>query len=171
MDSVILRSVAATILLLALQSGSPAHSAFAQQPQRDCTVRKEPNGLIRGDRVPSGCVLQSEDRRDEAPARKPYISCDETIFRTPNPKRSVLTNCVRLSRGRMIIPYGAVASADEGAFGPLERHFEPLDRHFGPLDRHFGPVQRHFGPLQRHFGRTRLEPVGSPGANPKSPPN
>lgn len=157
MNSFILKSIAAMALALAVQSVGLAPDALAQQKARDCSVRREPNGLIRGDRVPSGCVLQPEDRQDEAPARKPYISCDPRIFHTPNPKRSVLTNCARLSRGRMIIPSGAVISPERGGFGPVDRHFEPLDRHFGPLDRHFGPIQRHFGPLQRHFGRSRME--------------
>ncbi|UCC73763.1 MAG: hypothetical protein JSV86_04160 [Gemmatimonadota bacterium] len=123
------------ILTYALAAGllaGTAHIAHAQQNspkrrgQRDCVVRKEPNGLIRGDRIPKGCVLiQEEDLPRQE--RRPAPTVGQTVG------------------GRHFGP-------SQGHFGPLERHFGPSQRHFGPLQRHFGPTQRHFGPLQRHFG-------------------
>jgi len=136
---------AATLgLLLSLQG----QAAVAQQPEEDrCTVRKERSGLIRGDRVPAGCVLQNPASQT-APEQddRPFIVCEETYFHTPLPKKSVLANCVSLSRGRMLIP---TVPPSDGKLGPVEREFGPVQRHFGPVDRHFGPIQRHFGSVDR----------------------
>lgn len=111
-------------------------------------VRKERSGLIRGDRVPAGCVLQNEAtqtvlERDD----RPFIVCEETYFHTPLPKKSVLANCVLLSRGRMLIP---TVPPSNGKLGPVDREFGPVQRHFGPVDRHFGSMQRHFGSVDRN---------------------
>jgi hypothetical protein len=126
--------------LLATQSAT----AEAQQVEDPCVVRKEPSGLIRGDRVPSGCVLRNEEEpgASREDRDRPAIVCEETIFHTPLPKKSVLTNCVLLSRGRMLIP---TVPPSNGKLGSVEREFGPVQRHFGPLERHFGPIQRHFG--------------------------
>jgi hypothetical protein len=138
-----------TALALGLVLSLQGQAAVAQQAEQDaCVVRKERSGLIRGDRIPAGCVLQNEARKT-APAQddRPFIVCEETIFHTPLPKKSVLTNCVLLSRGRMLIP---TVPPSDGKLGPVEREMGPVQRHFGPLDRHFGPTQRHFGPVDRN---------------------
>jgi hypothetical protein len=135
----------AAALLGPVLLGSLPALASAQEPEANpCVVRKEPSGLIRGDRVPAGCVLQSEETPpgDER-SDWPVIVCEETFFHTPLPKKSVLTNCVALSRGRMLIP---TVPPSDGKLGSLERHFGPVERHLGPVERHFGPLERHFGP-------------------------
>lgn len=129
---------------------SQIDTAVAQEAD-PCVIRKEPSGLIRGDRIPSGCLLRNE----EPPASRersdwPAIVCEETIFHTPLPKKSVLTNCVALSRGRMLIP---TVPPSDGKLGPVERDLGTVQRHFGPLDRHFGPIQRSFGPGARDSRR------------------
>jgi hypothetical protein len=143
--------VTAAVLGLGLLS-SLVQTAVTQQAEKDrCVVRKETSGLIRGDRVPAGCVLQHEEAQ---PARedsdRPFIVCEETIFHTPLPKKSVLTNCVLLSRGRMLIP---TVPPSDGKLGPVEREFGSVERHFGPVERHFGPVQRDFGRVDRDTRR------------------
>lgn len=142
---------AAALLCLALWGSLPA-SANAQEAEADsCVVRKEPSGLIRGDRVPAGCVLRNEESPpNEQRSDWPAIVCEETIFHTPLPKRSVLANCVALSRGGMLIP---TVPPSDGKLGPVERHFGPVERHFGPVQRHFGPLERHFGPVKGNSGR------------------
>lgn len=141
-------STAAAVLCLALWGSLPT-MANAQEPEADpCAVPKEPSGLIRGDRVPTGCVLKKEESPPAGERRDwPAIVCEETIFHTPLPKKSVLANCVALSRGGMLIPT-----------------VPPSNGKLGPVERHFGPVERHFGPLERHFGRTKGNP-GQVGQN------
>lgn len=132
------------LALLATQSAT----AVAQDVEVDpCVLRKEPSGLIRGDRIASGCVLRKEEPRAEREYSDwPFIVCEETIFHTPLPKKSVLTNCVALSRGRMLIP---TAPPSNGKLGSIEREFGSVQRHFGPIERHFGPIERNFGRGER----------------------
>ena len=134
------------VFSLVLLAGSLTFSGsvFAQQAERDCKVRKEPSGLIRGDRVPSGCVLETEPMPRPKITPTPYISCDPRKFYTPNPKTSVLANCARLSRGRMIIPTVPVVPPPKGGLS--------FSRGFGSLEGSFGRTQRNFGPIQRNFG-------------------
>ncbi len=148
LDSKLVTAVTLGLTLLSSQ----VQTAAAQEAETDrCVVRKEPSGLIRGDRVPAGCVLQHEEPQPaEEPSDRPFIVCEETIFHTPLPKKSVLTNCVLLSRGRMLIP--TVPSSD-GKLGPVERELGPVERHFGPVERNFGPLQRHFGRVERDTRR------------------
>jgi hypothetical protein len=156
----ILRAAATFVLAGSLIAGT-AQVASAQQQaqnsqgQRDCVLRKETNGLIRGRSQPKGCVLVREEDvvRQQAPTR-PAVACEERIIRTGNVTRTVLVNCPRLVGGRTVIPTVAPAEevVEERHFGPLERHFGPIQTIFGPLERHFGPLERHFGPLQRNFG-------------------
>lgn len=147
-----LKLLTATALLCPVLVGLLPVMASAQEPEADpCVVPKEPSGLIRGDRVPAGCVLKKEesppsDERDDWPA----IVCEETIFHTPLPKKSVLANCVALSRGGMLIPTVPPAN---GKLGPVQRHFGPVERHFGPLERHFGPTRSNSGPVGRDTPR------------------
>lgn len=137
-------------LLFAGQALAPGVVALGQKASRDCTVRVESSGLVRGDRVPSGCVLRAETV-PRLETSTPYVSCEPRKFYTPNPKTSVLTNCAHLSRGRMIIPtVPAVPPRTDGL--SFNRNFGSLNRPFGSLHRPFGPVQRHFGPFQRNFG-------------------
>lgn len=123
-----------------------------------CEVARGPDGLMRGDRIPKGCVLRDEGTRDLEPAgdrdwTTPLGPCErysERIFYTPTPKRSVLTNAARICRNLFERAAAGELSSEDG-FGPVERHFEPVVRHFGPLDRRFEPIDRHFGPLDRRF--------------------
>jgi hypothetical protein len=161
-----------TISLAAVLGLALPRSGFTQAAQRDCTIRKEPNGLIRGDRVPSGCLLQSDetappDSLSDWPY--PYIVCNEKFFYTPTVKKSVLANCVALSRGGMIIPTvpfaGVYESRDFGSLGPFDRRFGSSERHFGSLERPFGSLERPFGSSQR-----RSEPQRRSGSS-AGPPN
>ena len=142
------RLVTVVTLALALLA-SRGQTAVAQQAEGDpCVVRKEPSGLIRGDRVPKGCVLRNDESESTGEhTDRPFIVCEETIFHTPLPKKSVLANCVLLSRGRMLIP---TVPPSNGKLGSVEREMGPVQRHFGPLERHFGPVERHFGQVDRN---------------------
>jgi hypothetical protein len=131
---------------------------FSQAAQRDCTIPKEPNGLIRGDRVPSGCLLQSDysapqDSLSDWPY--PYIVCNEKLFYTPTVKKSVLANCVALSRGGMIIPTVPFAGVYEFPnFGSLG----PFDRNFGSGERNFGSSQHRSEPARRRSGSSASPP-------------
>jgi hypothetical protein len=119
--------------------------------------------MIRGGAQPRGCVLVVADsvRRQQVQGA-PGIVCEERIIQTPNVRKIVLANCVRLSDGRMVIP--TVPPSEEAggqqSFGPLQRHFGAIQSHFGPLERHFGPLERHFGPLERHFGSSSQSKSG-----------
>ncbi|KPK81738.1 MAG: hypothetical protein AMS25_05125 [Gemmatimonas sp. SM23_52] len=148
--------LAVTILVI------PGRAALAQQDSRVCRVRKEPSGLIRGDRLPRGCVLVSEDdavRSAQTPDARvvplgPCAQYAERLIYTPKPGSSVLANAARICRPALSrAEAGAAAAAQQrrSSYGPTQRHFGPLQRHFGPLERHFGPLQRHFGPLERKF--------------------
>jgi len=133
----------------------PGSVAFGQQQgARRCNLPREENGLIRGDRVPAGCVLTEDDgtHPDGHSAPRPYVVSEGTVFFTPAPNVIMLSNGALLSDGKLIVPRtgprrsGPIdAPATAGRFGPLQRHFGPLERHFGPLKRHFGPLQRKFG--------------------------
>lgn len=142
--------LAATARVAGAQQGTPN-----TQGQRDCVLRVEPNGVIRGANQPKGCVMvqKQEVSRQQVPTA-PGVVCEERIIHTRNSTRTVLVNCARLSDGRMVIPTvpPAEGEVEERHFGPLERHFGPIQSSFGPLERHFGPIQSKFGPLERHFG-------------------
>lgn len=149
-------SLAVAILVI------PGRAALAQQDARVCRVRKEPSGLIRGDRLPRGCVLVNEDdtvRSARAPDARgallgPCAEYAERLIYTPKPGRSVPANAARICGPALMRAEAAAAATAQqrrSSFGPLQRHFGPLQRHFGPLQRHFGPLQRHFGPLERKF--------------------
>lgn len=170
-----LRTAAALVLAGSLLVGT-AQVAGAQQPaqnsggRRDCVLRKEPNGLIRGASQPKGCVLVQEEEvtRQQAQAW-PAIVCGDRIIRTPNGRRTVLTNCARVSGGRTVTPTvpPSEGAVEERHFGPLQRHFGaiqskfgPLERNFGPLERDFGPLERNFGPLERNFGSSSQSKSG-----------
>ncbi len=164
----ILRTAATIVLAGSLIAGT-AQVAGAQQRaqnsrgQRDCVLRKEPNGLIRGGSQPKGCVLVlEEDVARQQVSTTPAIVCEETIVRTPNVRKTVLANCVRLSDGRIVIPTVPPTedAVGERHFGPLQRHFGAIQSNFGSLERHFGPLERHFGPLQRNFGSSSQSKSG-----------
>jgi hypothetical protein len=122
------------------------------QVPRDCVLRKEPNGMIRGGSQPQGCVLVQgvEVTGQQAPTTA-AVACEERIVYTPNARKVVLTNCARLSGGRLVIP--TVPPSEEAA----------EERHFGPLQRHFGAIQNSFGPLQHNFGSDAKPKSGSKG--------
>ena len=157
----------ATAMLAGALISMAGPEARAQQPERDCTVRPEASGLIRGDRIPRGCVLQQEgasrytkpEGHDWTTALGPCEQYSERIFHTPNPKRSVLTNAARICRPMLEASDPANwSSPDREAFRSFNRHFGSTQRQFGKSRRHFGSPQRHFdSPFDRNFGR---EPGG-----------
>ncbi|UCC82435.1 MAG: hypothetical protein JSW46_15850 [Gemmatimonadota bacterium] len=151
----------ATFVLAGLLIAGTARVASAQQTaqssqgQRECVLRKDANGLIRGRSQPKGCVLVlEEDVTSQQALARPAIAREERIIHTPTATRTVLVNCARLSGGRMVIPTVPPSEkvVEARHFGPLFRHFGPIQSSFGPLERHFGLLERHFGPLQRNFG-------------------
>ncbi len=77
--------------------------------QEDCTVRKGPGGLIRGDQISQGCVLRQEG--------EPVIivyAVDEGGDLSDATLAGI--NSTATSKGR----------------------FESFNRHFGPIERNFG---------------------------------
>lgn len=138
-------SSALTLLgaLVFLVSGAEA------QQRRDCTLRPEPGGMIRGDRVPNGCVLTSEDRpprtTDHLRGATVIVLPDIPLFFTPGETFVVLETGLRTRAT------GRLRKAGPGATRRL-----PASRF---RERKFGPLLRNFGPLPRNFGRS-----GSPGS-------
>jgi hypothetical protein len=146
---------AAALLVSTAGPGQTQTLVSGSTKEKDCTVRREASGLIRGDRIPRGCVLVNEGAEQRGPDwPDPAIVCEETLFHTPNVKKVAVTNCVRLSGGRMIIPTVPPTGGriEERHFGPIQTRFGPAQRHFGPIQSRFGPTERHFGPLERNFG-------------------
>ena len=146
---------------------------FGQRPPRDCTVQKEPNGLVRGDKIPKGCILVNEDDppspwRSRSPQRERAVwhSCEyfsERFYYTPTVKKSVLANVARMCpqgiTGRTSAPADSTGRA-LGAVG-FNRNFGRVQRPFGTVQRPFGPIQRPFGRLQRPFGSRTPAGAGS----------
>jgi hypothetical protein len=167
-----LRVLAVVTLAVAALAGYN-RPALAQRPPRDCTVRKEPNGLVRGDKIPKGCVLVNEDEppspwRSRSPQhqRAVWHSCEyfsERFSYTPNVRKSVLANVARMCpqgiTGRASVPADSARRA-VGAVGS-NRNFGPVQRPFGTVQRPFGTVQRPFGRLQRPFGSRAPARAGS----------
>jgi hypothetical protein len=142
---------AALLVSLFLATGSLS----GQENEKGCRLPKEESGLIRGDRVPSGCLLVAEQAADSiSPTYQPFLVSEETMFFTPNTKVVVLENGFRLSRGRLVIPVVSAEPASSVDFGSGSGR-----RGFSPLQRPMGPLQRHFGPLERHFGRSAARPT------------
>ena len=143
--------------LLAVQPLVSASELSAQDGEPDCTAPKGRGGLIRGDQVPSGCVLQTDPHESRyAGTTTPYIDCAPRKFYTPLPKTSVLANCARLSGGRMIIPTVPVVAPYKGGLS-FNRSFGATQSNFGPPQSNFGS-QRNFGSPQRNFGRPAVRP-------------
>ena len=136
------------------------------QQSRDCTVQREPSGLIRGDQIPRGCVLPSTGGDKYKPpkghqwstALGPCEQYSERVFHTPNPKRSVLANGARICRPILEAsnpanwPGGEDFESFNNSFGSSQRHFGSGQRNFGSSQRNFGSSRRHFGSSQRSFG-------------------
>ncbi|NIR43905.1 MAG: hypothetical protein GWN99_08060 [Gemmatimonadetes bacterium] len=148
----------------------PSTAATQAPARQDCTVRPDPSGLIRGDQIPSGCLLRNASQDTVALPSTDWETalgfCEaftERIDFAPTPKYSTLE--IMLERCKPLLEAADPANREGGAdfesftseFGSIQRHFGSLQRHFGSIQRHFGSTQRHFGRIQRHFGR---EPGG-----------
>lgn len=135
-----------------------AGGLWGQEDENRCRLPREESGLIRGDRVPSGCLLVADDATDpHIPARyRPFAVSEETIFFTPNAKIVVLENGLRLSGGRLVIPVAPAEPLSAIDFGSGSGR-----RGFSPLQRAMGPLQRHFGPIEHDFGRPAAQGRGS----------
>ncbi|MGH7545525.1 MAG: hypothetical protein ACREKI_05010 [Gemmatimonadota bacterium] len=107
----------------------------------DCVVPREAGGLIRGDRVPTGCVMIERPAR-EAPSR-PAIVSGHIVVLVPVLVRSTLFLSDPPFVGVPLGP-GAVTGADSlprvrsGAFGPIERPFGPVTQPFRPTHGKIG---------------------------------
>ncbi len=111
--------------------------AQAQDEERsDCRLRKDASGMIRGDRVPRGCVLRSQPERKSSrgvivfPTHPGLVVSGDAILIVGVPARGGVRR-VPLEGARR-----------RGSFGPLFRKFGPLERKFGPLERNFGKRTR-----------------------------
>lgn len=111
-------------------------SARAQtRGEEECVVPRESSGLIRGDRVPAGCVMIERPAREPAP--RPAIVSGHTVVLVPVLVRSTLFLPDPPFVG---VPPGpaAVTGADSlprvrsGPFGPIERPFGPVTQPFRP---------------------------------------
>lgn len=137
------------ILAGALLFAPPAYGQVRERepepPARDCTLRYEPGGMIRGDRIPSGCALRAghphHDPLRMHGYRKRHVITAGTIFFSPRPTILLLEHPVGFGRidrdgraGRAVLPPPRTVPTRRAS------HFGPLFRHFGPLFRHFGPV-------------------------------
>ena len=130
-----IRFVASLAVFLGAGVAVPDAARSQTRGGGDCVLPRETNGLIRGDRVPTGCVMIERPAR-EAPSR-PAIASGHTIVLVPVLVRSSLF----LSDPPFIgVPPGpgAVTGADSlprvrsGAFGPIERPFGPVTQPFRP---------------------------------------
>lgn len=117
--------------------------ALAQTPAGDaCEVPREASGLIRGDRVPTGCVM-TERRAAPAPDVEPAVVFGHTVVLVP----------VLVGSGKLFLsdpPFigvppgpGAAADAEDlprvrpGAFGPILHPFGPVTQPFRPTNTSF----------------------------------
>ncbi len=172
--SIVWLGIAALMLLLA--SEGRAQERGRQQDQKDCTVKREASGMIRGDQIPRGCVLPSAggerykvtQPRQWSTALGPCEAYSERIDYAPGPKYSVLMNGARICRPILEASDPAKWPGGEGfesfntEFGDSQRNFGSSRRHFGSTQRNFGSSRRHFGRPQRNFGREPGSCGGSP---------
>jgi hypothetical protein len=170
---VICSLVAASLLVFSGREATAQRQreGYRQRSEQEinCNVQREPSGMVRGDRIPRGCVLPSTggSRYDRPQGHQwttalgPCEQYSERIFHTPNPKRSVLTNAARICRPILEAsdpanwPGGDDFESFNSNFGSDERHFGSTDRHFGSSQSNFGSSRRHFGSSQRNFGSSR----------------
>lgn len=154
--------LAVALVLLAAPEGQ-AQDRAQDQDRGECTPRPEPSGMIRGDRIPRGCVLPSTggerykvtQPRQWSTALGPCEKYSERIDYTPGAKYSVLTNAARICR--------PILEASNPANWPGGEDFESFNSNFGNGQRHFGSSRRHFGSSQRHFGSSRRNFGREPG--------
>jgi hypothetical protein len=158
--------LAAALVLLVVADGH-AQSRAAGRGGKDCAVQREPSGMIRGDRIPRGCVLPSAggerykvaQPRQWSTALGPCEQYSERIDYTPGAKYSVLTNGARICRPILEAsdpanwPGGEDFESFNSEFGSSQRNFGSSRRHLGSTQRNFGSSRRHFGSTQRNFGR------------------
>ncbi|MBI4512546.1 MAG: hypothetical protein HY702_00410 [Gemmatimonadetes bacterium] len=124
----------------------------------ECELRPGPRGLIRGDRVPSGCVLVVQHaEKPEAPIAASSVVLVPAFFVS----RVVLLDKPLTDFPRAPAGTDAAASDDnlprartDQPFGPITRPFGPVLQPFRPVNRHFGRVAQPFRPTNTHF-RTR----------------
>lgn len=156
-------SSGAALVLAAL--AAPA-AALGQAPERratDCVVTLDANGVIRGDRVPTGCVITSGPvpaAPAPAPAPEPEpaggIFVGTSVVFVP----VVVGSRVFLPDPPFIgVPPGPGAAAGAEGFPQVESGA------FGPILRPFGPTTQPFRPTNQEFGRSP-----APAAPTPSPP-
>ncbi len=152
----------------ALAAGPGAASAQAPGPAAgECVIQPAPNGVIRGDRVPTGCVIVVREARPEREERVAdgifvghavvflpvivapplFLPSDPPFVGVP-PGPGAVTGAEGLPRVRA------------SPFGPIDRPFGPVVRPMGPVGQPFGPVTQPFRPTNRSFGQV----PGAPGA-------
>lgn len=140
-----------------------ARAQSRSAPGGECVLRRGPNGMIRGDRVPSGCVLRPEGRErvgDEEGASGIFVGTAVVFVPVLVSPHIFLPDP----------PFVGVPPGP-GAVGAAEGLPRIRSRPFGPLERPFGPVTQPFRPTNRDFDRARLapdptRPVGGATASP-----
>lgn len=139
------------VLAVAIAVGGAPATALGQTPERAadrCVVTPAPNGLIRGDQIPSGCVITSGA---SAPAPEPVpaggIFVGTSVVFVP----VIVGSRVFLPDPPFIgVPPapGAAAGAEglprvqSGAFGPILRPFGPVTQPFRPTNQEFARSTR-----------------------------
>ena len=123
---------------------TPTNVADTSQP-RDCTVKKGPGGLIRGDQIPSGCVIHEDSRRDASQMIRiedGVLLPGTAIYHTPGPVKVILSDAT----------LAGITSAGPPQFGGQLADLPRNDAGF-EATRRFGPIERNFGSRRRVFGR------------------
>lgn len=123
---------------------TPTNVAEASQT-RDCTVKKGPGGLIRGDQIPSGCVIHEDNRADLRPMTRfedGMLPTGVAIYHTPGPVKVILSDAT----------LAGITTAGPPQFGGQLAQLPRDQAEFEPA-RRFGPIERNFGSRRRNFGR------------------
>lgn len=154
--------MAAALLVPAGAGAAWGQSPVVAPPAGECVLRLGPNGVIRGDQVPAGCVITSTTSRrapdrDGAPAGAIFVGT------------SVVFVPVRVGGPRLFLPDPPFVGVPPGPGAAAGADSLPAVRpgSFGPIERPFGPVTQPFRPTNRSFGRTadaeaRTSPPPSP---------
>lgn len=121
-------------VVAALLGAAPLAARAVQRDDDACALRPGARGLIRGDRVPSGCVLVLPEERE--------------VERGVEASSVVLVPAFFLPRIVLLDP-GLAAPTATGVDVPELAESLPRAR----LDQPFGPVLQPFRPVNRDFGR------------------
>jgi hypothetical protein len=161
--AVIARAAIAIAAALLLPAGAAAQGRPVSGPEQSCALPRDPDGVIRGDRVPTGCVIRSDGRERREP---PGLVAGTVLVIPVLVPNVVAPGFLQLPPDPPFVGAppgpGAVRDAGDlprvrpGPFGPLFRPFgpHPVGGPVDPTGRPFGPVTQPFRPTNRAFDAT-----------------